>query len=146
MADYKEVTPEMEAQYQNYLGTDDWEPECREVAAKIRPWKLYWLPDPGQRVCIHSVDFNGPNSPVTVTVAVLGKYNLVAIETLVFGIDPAKLTECDLPPPGDPVGVIHDTPEGRLAYINHRRRLNGVEPVSMTEMDSWTEPGRPTEH
>jgi hypothetical protein len=70
----------------------------------FEPWKLYRLKSSNQRVTIYSYQEPKDGSPVTLKVNVSGEFNLVAFERTVFGIPPDDLEECDLPPPGTPVG------------------------------------------
>jgi hypothetical protein len=56
--------------------------------------------DTGHRAVIYSYSEDG-----TVTVMVLGDYNLIEFERRVFGVDPDTLMECDLPEPNEPLGV-----------------------------------------
>lgn len=88
---------------------DDWlagrPPSVRDVAARWPPWRLYRLAGTGQRVTIHSYGERADRSGVvTLTVAVTGEYNRIDFGRMVFGIDPADLTECDLPQSGELVG------------------------------------------
>lgn len=69
-------------------------------ARRFDPWTLYRLKTTGQRVYI--ISFSEPEESggkVTLRVVVSGKFNLVAFERGVFGIDPDDLEECDLPDP-----------------------------------------------
>lgn len=72
----------------------------RAMIDRWPPWKLYRLKDTGHRVTMRSYGEDG-----TVSVDVSGKYNFVLLERNVFGVNPEDLTECDLPAPGEPVGV-----------------------------------------
>ena len=77
----------------------------REAAIKLLPWKLYRLS--GQhRVVIVSYDEPKNGDPVTLTVAVTGKFNLVEFDRQVFGVKPEDLEECELPALGEPVGTL----------------------------------------
>lgn len=80
-------------------------PHVRAVAEKFDPWTLYRMRSTGHRVTLVSFG-EAPDKTVTLTVAVLGRFNATAFERQVFGIDPADLTECDLPAPDEPVGAI----------------------------------------
>jgi hypothetical protein len=55
---------------------------------------LYRMKSTNRRVTVQSFN-EGP--PVTLTVNVEGKFNLVVMERAVFGIDPDDLEPCDLP-------------------------------------------------
>lgn len=81
-------------------------PEIRRMAEKWPPNRLYRMGDTGHRVTIVSYGEDG-----TVRVFVSGKYNFVTFEREVFGVDPATLTECDLPPSDEPVGSLDAVPE-----------------------------------
>lgn len=96
----------------------------QELAKRFKPWKLYLLKSSNHRV--FPISFNEDN---TLTVAVTGKYNLVNFERQVFGIKPDDLEECELPGPGDAVGVLFND-EQTLHYINLRRAELGIRPLS----------------
>jgi hypothetical protein len=85
-------------------GWEDWlaarPPAIRAMVDRYPPNRLYRMQD-GHRVTIEAYSEGG-----TVTVHVSGQYNLVVFERGVFGIDPAELVECDLPPPDELVGAI----------------------------------------
>jgi hypothetical protein len=105
MANFREVTPEMIQHWDEWVST---RPEVvRKIAEKLKPWELYWLPcgdgHPlgGHRVTIHSISEDG-----TVTVDVTGDFNKIMFGRRVFGIDPADLTPCDLPPPDEELGEV----------------------------------------
>lgn len=54
----------------------------------------------------------------TVRVAFTGEYNLITFERQVFGIDPGRFVECDLPLDDEPLGVVlttHEEIEGFIA-------------------------------
>jgi hypothetical protein len=93
---------------------------ARKVAEVYRHDTLYRMKDTGQRVVIAAYANNG-----TVTVAVLGKFNLVDFETEVFGIDPSNLEECDLPGPEETVGVLLKSEEAIKKQIQIRRKRMG---------------------
>lgn len=76
-------------------------PVVRSIAERFDPWSLYLLKSTGQRVTLASISENH-----TVTVNVLGEFNLVIHERQVFGINPDDLVPCDLPPPNEPVGAL----------------------------------------
>ena len=77
---------------------------CQDVAKRIRPDTLYRLGETGQRVYPLSYAEDG-----TITVAVDSRFNFItSFERQVFGINPDDLTECDLPGPNDPVGMLAD--------------------------------------
>lgn len=72
----------------------------KELCLKFPPDRLYLLKSSNHRVILYSYAENN-----TLTVDVLGKYNLVFFERRVFGIPPEDLEECDLPLPGEPLGA-----------------------------------------
>ena len=86
-------------------GWDAWvasrPPVIQELCALLPPDNLYKMKSTGRRVTIVSYAEDR-----TVTVAVTGDYNLVALERQVFGINPDDLEECDLPGDDEPLGVV----------------------------------------
>lgn len=105
MANWYEPTAEQRAGWEEWVAERP--PAVREVAKRFPPWVLYWLHSPGQRVCVVSIMENDDGCLLKVVVS--GDYNFVVTERMVFGVDPATLTECDLPKEGEIVGV--GTPE-----------------------------------
>jgi len=97
----------------------------------LRPWKLYRMTDTGHRVTLYSFGEDG-----TVTVNVTGQYNALTIDRRVFGIDPAELTECDLPGDGEVVGTMYQTDEEQLGFINKRRAELGNPPLTLEELNA----------
>lgn len=94
--------PRWEDEYLAWVAT---RPETvRKVAINFRPWRLYRMASTGQRVTVYS--FGESQDRVTLTVIVSGKYNLTDFERNVFGINPDDLSECDLPTPDEPTGVM----------------------------------------
>ena len=92
-------------------------PVVRAVAERFNPWTLYRLDD--HRVTLVSFSEDG-----TVTVAVTRHFNAVVFERQVFGIDPDRLVECDLPGENEMVGVLIPNPtEDDFAEI---REIIGV--------------------
>lgn len=73
----------------------------QDLAAQLPPDRLYLLKKAGHRCTIHSYSEDG-----TVTVHVTGDYNLVVYGRKVFGVVPADLEECDLPPADAPRGTL----------------------------------------
>lgn len=67
------------------------------------PWKLYRLS--GHRVTLHAFDEHAGDR-VTLRVVVSGKYNLVAFERTVFGVDPDDLKECAIPSHHEVLGTV----------------------------------------
>jgi len=99
MAFYFDPAPEQIAGWNEFVESRP--PAVREVARRFSPWKLYRLgPD---RCTIYSFS---EGSPVTMTVNIAGEFNLLLVERSVFGVKPEQLTECDLPLPGERIGVI----------------------------------------
>lgn len=92
-------------------------PEIRALAERLPPDRLYRLSPTGQRVTIAAYSEDG-----TVIVNITGQYNLCDFSRSVFGIDPANLTECDLPEPGEPLGAILRDPDNVEAYIAQQIR------------------------
>lgn len=86
-------------------GWDAWvesrPPVIQELCALLPPDNLYKMRSTGLRVTIVSY-----SESRTVTVAVTGDYNLVALERQVFGINPNDLEECDLPGDDEMLGVM----------------------------------------
>lgn len=74
-------------------------PIIQELAKNFPSDRLYLLASSNHRVEIHGYSEDG-----TLIVRVLGKWNKVMFERNVFGIKPADLTECDLPPKNEQVG------------------------------------------
>ena len=67
------------------------------------PWKLYNLQGTRQRVFVYGFHEDDDDT-ITLSVIVDARFNFVFMERRVFGIDPKKLIECDLPEPGEIVG------------------------------------------
>ena len=125
MAQIKKPTPEQEAGWKEWVaGRPD---NVREVAERFNPWTLYRMKSTGQRVSICSFG-EGEKGDVTLTVDIVGQFNLLLHDLQVFGIDPDDLEECDLPAEDEPLGEILDDDE-QLEYINARRRENGLPPL-----------------
>lgn len=98
----------------------------REMAAKRPPGVLYRMKSTGQRVTIYSYNENG-----TMTVEVLGRYNLVSHERRVFGIALADLEECDLPSPRDLVGAMLTAEEVEAALAGVEGADNRLEAIHL---------------
>ena len=58
---------------------------------------------------------------VSLTINVLGTFNLVTFERRVFGIAPNDLGPCDLPEEGEPVGALLTEEEEIESYIDTMR-------------------------
>lgn len=82
----------------------------KAMAKKTPPNLLYLLRTTGQRVIIWSYAELG-----TVSVVVSGRFNLIDFERKVFGINPNDLEECDLPAPGEPIGVLMNEEEAEAS-------------------------------
>lgn len=99
-----------ESALQQWLSTRP--PVIQALAQRVPPGRLYLLKTTNHRVTIHAYSEDG-----TVTVAVTGEYNLTRFDRQVFGINPDDLEECDLPPPGEPLGTILTDPKDVADYI-----------------------------
>ncbi len=107
MANWYEPSDLMRAQFRGWA--EERPPRIRETIERLQlaPWKLYRLDSDraSHRVYISSFgEPRDPNAPITVRVMVTGEFNLVAMEREVFGIDPEKLVECELPTKDEPLG------------------------------------------
>lgn len=117
MAFIYEPTPEQLNSWNDWVRN---RPACvRAVASRLLPWKLYRIRQSGHRVTMYSFSEN-PDGRVTCTVTVSGKFNLVAFERDVFGIDPDDLEECDLPRPDEPHGSAELSIEQCKEILNRR--------------------------
>lgn len=98
-------------------------PDIAALARRFPPWKLFHLPNPlggkGCRVTVVGFDEHADRSP-TIKVYVSGQFNLVAFERVVFGIEPEQLTECDLPGPDEPLGVLLNDQQAEAWLSSHR--------------------------
>ncbi len=99
MARYHTPTAEQEKAWGEWVDTRP--PVVKAIAKRFDPWTLYRLTTTGQRVTLHSIWEDG-----TLTVNVLGDFNLVMNERAVFGINADHLEECDLPAPDEVLGSI----------------------------------------
>jgi hypothetical protein len=109
----------------------------QDMAAKLDPWTLYRLKDTGHRCQLYAFSEDG-----TVQVSITGEYNLIEFGRRVFGIDPAELTECELPGPDELVGETMDDDQV-LDLINRKRAENGVPPLTMEQLDAFKESDEP---
>jgi hypothetical protein len=80
-------------------------PAVRAIAERFEPWRLYRMKSTGHRVTVHSFSEPDGVGRVTLTVNVLGTFNLVEFERQVFGVEPEDLEECELPGENEPVGA-----------------------------------------
>jgi hypothetical protein len=98
MAGIYDPTPEQRAAWDDWVAS---RPACvRRVAERFDPWSLYRLRTTGHRVTIYAFD-EGEDGRVTLKVDVTSKFNRVAFERRVFGIDPDDLEPCELPAFGE---------------------------------------------
>lgn len=102
MAKIRELTPEEQTQHRAWA--DDLPPNVREVASSYPHDRLCRIRD-GSKVAILAYATDG-----TVTIGISSRFNRVFFERQVFGVPPSELTECDLPGPGEPVGLILPDP------------------------------------
>jgi hypothetical protein len=94
-------------------------PAVRPLAERFNPWTLYRLDGDGHRVTVRGFSEDG-----TLIVNVLGKFNALLFERQVFGVDPDKLVECDLPGEDESLGVVIEEPtEDDIAML---RAVMGV--------------------
>ena len=101
MARISDPTPEQEAEWKEWTASRP--AHVRAVVERFDPWSLYRMKSTGHRVPLVSFD-EYQSGRVTVTVAVLGRFNQVLHERRVFGIDPDDLEPCELPGPDEAVG------------------------------------------
>lgn len=98
-------------------------PLVRDLARRFEPWSLYRLETTGHRVTVYSYSEDN-----TVTVDVLGRFNLVKFERRVFGISPHDLFPCELPASGEPLGVMMSEAETEAFIAQQRRKHRGGNP------------------
>jgi hypothetical protein len=118
MARFEEPTPQQKAGWREWVASRP--PNVRAVAERFDPWSLYRLKPDGHRVTLYSLGEHEDGS-VTVTVDVLGQFNLVPFERRVFGIPPGDLEPCDLPADGEPVGAVLTDEDEIDAFIDEVR-------------------------
>jgi hypothetical protein len=107
-------------------------PEIKAMAAKWPPNRLYRMTDTGQRCTLCSYAEDG-----TVRVSVTGEHNFTPFDREVFGVDPSKLVECDLPASDEPIGTFLNAEEQeefiglQIAELHHagKRHNEGACPV-----------------
>ena len=137
MAQFREpAEPEIKAWH-------DWVAErpdaVRLVAERFNPWTLYRLTTTGHRVSLYSFG-ETEDGGVTMTVDVLGRFNVVAFERRVFGIDPDDLVECDLPADDEMLGSADMDPQDAMSMsppedlktleVPHPRRIGRMDGIS----------------
>jgi hypothetical protein len=76
-------------------------PAIQAMCAQWPPDRLYRMTDTGHCCTLLSYSEDG-----TVTVSVSGEYNATMFDREVFGVDPHKLEECDLPGADEPLGTV----------------------------------------
>ena len=81
-----------------------WEAWIATRPPVIQEMARRWPPNVLYRLDQHRVSVISYNEAGTVTVEVSGKYNRVLFGRNVFGVDPQKLIECELPPKDEDVG------------------------------------------
>ena len=119
-------TSEEERAYRNWVAS---RPEnVRAVAERFDPWCLYRMKSTGHRVTLYSFS-ESEDGKITLTVDVLGDYNLLIFERRVFGIDPDDLELCEPPNPNELIGVTMDEDQAR-EFINAERAKNGLPPIA----------------
>lgn len=95
---------------------DQWlkdKPDCiKDLARRFPPYLLYRMKSSGHRVTIYGYHEDG-----SLSVSITGTYNRVIFNRHVFGVLPADLIECDLPGPGEPLGVELTELEDVLLYM-----------------------------
>ncbi len=69
----------------------------KDLCKKLPPFKLYKLKYCEQPELFSLVTLHSYNEDGTVTVYVSKKFNITLMERNVFGINPERLTECDIP-------------------------------------------------
>lgn len=99
-------------------------PVIQKMIESHPPDRLYRLDSTGHRVTLHSYSEGG-----TVTVNVLGKYNLLTMERRVFGIRIEELSECDLPAEGEPLGALYTTDDEIQDFLQRVR--DGAEGINL---------------
>lgn len=102
MARIFEPTKKQEQGYKKWVASRP--PAIRAVAEKFEPWSLYRIKPDGHKVFILSFD-ESEDGKVTLTVVVSAKFNFLAFERRVFGINPNDLEPCELPGPDEIVGA-----------------------------------------
>jgi len=111
------------AEWQEFIDTLPPDGKAKASAMRFPPWELLLLRSSGHRVLPYSYADDG-----TLSVVVLGRYNLISFERRVFGIEPDDLEPCDLPAEGEVLGVTM-SPQQQLDYINQQRKKNGLKPL-----------------
>ncbi len=105
-------------------------PRVRQMLRSHPPDRLYRMSSTGHRVTIYSYCEDG-----TVTVDVTGEYNRVAFNRRVFSIDPADLTECDLPAPDEKLGTALSPDEAKEYLARMREEDPCLDPRCEVHID-----------
>lgn len=121
MADIMVVTEELRAEWAAWVAERP--DNVRAVAEHFFPWKLYRMKSTGQRVTLLSFGEHDDGS-VSVRVNVGGRFNFVAFERQVFGIDPNDLEECDLPATGELLGSAEVPIEVARDFVEAKRKAD----------------------
>lgn len=106
---------------EEYRAWFDARPPAIQVMIRRWPPNRLYLMDSGRRATIAAYQERGDGT-YTVMMDVTGEYNQIAFARRVFGVDPETLVECDLPEPGEPLGVLLKTKEEIDAYVAQMRR------------------------
>ena len=105
----------------------------RQVAEQFPPWELFLLKSSGHRVVPHSFQENKETKAVTMTLDVLGEFNVLFYERRVFGVKPEDLEPCALPADDEPHGVVL-TPDEAVAHINKMRANHNLGPITKDDL------------
>lgn len=115
MARYMLPTPEQVSGWNGWKST---RPQAvRELCDRFDPWTLYRMAT-GHRVIVCAFNEDG-----TVSVVVSGRFNRIAFERIVDGVDPDSLVECELPDPGEATGSLLDQEEA-IEFCEFVRRYS----------------------
>ncbi len=99
VADFMKPSAKVLREHRKWLAARP--PAIRELAERFPPWSLFRLKSTGHRVHVIAYGENG-----TLRVAVTGRFNALAFERQVFGVDPNDMEPCELPGPDEPLGVL----------------------------------------
>src|SRR5687767_7352121 len=113
MARWMQPSNEQLAGFANWY--DERPQVIKDLIRELDMWTLYRLKETGHRCTIYSYNEDG-----TVSVAITGQFNLINFGRRVFGIKPEDLEECDLPAPGEPLGITMNEEE-QFNYLNEQR-------------------------
>jgi hypothetical protein len=104
MAIIGDVNPEMEEGWRGWVRTRPDHVRTLIEKRDFTPWKLYRMKSTGHRVILRAFD-EELDGRITLKVTISSRFNLVAFERTVFGVDPDDLEECDLPAKSEPHGA-----------------------------------------